>query len=1730
MYKRIIRVILAIAFLLYGNSSLALSVSQLGPLNANDLVTELIDTSNSQIDISGTKYRGAYQASGIFSDGMEDGLGIESGVILTTGKVINAIGPNSCYKTTTVNRRPGDSSLNTLASGSTTYDASVLEFDFIPQGDTLKFEYVFASEEYHEWVSSKFNDIFGFFIDDQNIAIVPKSSTPVAINTINKWSNSQYYHDNEYPYPDNVTDYNKNTCQPGISTPFLTEFDGFTAVLTAVAKVTPGQKHHMKLAISDRGDFSLDSAVFIKGKSFTLVVPPPATTLISPSGIIDTNTPTLSWQEVPTATVYELQLVDSNDHVLIDNKYYADEIACSNNGSCSVTPETFLPDGTYQWQVKTQNQAGGDLWSNTLSFTVKTLPDPATLVAPLENIIKCTLSPTYEWQPADLATRYFLHIEDNNNQIFEQWYNASEANCENGTTTCSVTPSFQAVEGIVEWQVKTANAKGEGPWSTTGSFTLKCPPTSTTLVPSTTNTGNTVLPGLISGQSITGIPLPANNPTSYSWEAVPDTTLYRLQIQNQAGEVVVAKWYSADNLNCGQGQSVCSVNLEVDLPDGNYQWQVQTRNEVGAGPWSQPLPMTIKLLPDPAILISPTATLLSCQQEPTYTWQVAYLATRYLLSVQDALGVTTEHWYTDIEANCTTTTCSVTPDFSVAEGNIQWRVKTANQKGEGPWSTPLSFTIKCPPPPTTLVEAIPTTDSNLIAYSWKTVPSATLYQLRIKNQQGQVVLKKWYSAATLNCNSDQENCLVNLGLNLPDGTYQWEVQTRNEIGNGDWSNILPLIIKTLPDAATLVSPTATTLLNCTQIPTYRWKPANLATKYLLSVQDASKLTERWYSITEANCTDTLCSVTPDFYVVEGNVNWRVKTANTKGEGPWSESWSFAVQCPPPAATLISPTGVINDNTPTYNWNVVPAATTYRLQVFDVNSQIVVDEPSINCNVNQGTCSFTPHPKLTDGNYTWRIQTQNQVGSGAWSEMMPMTIKVVPDAATLISPTQAFVNCNQLPTYSWKPTELATRYLLTVQDSLETKERWYSSTEANCTLNDCSVTPDFKPAEGNVSWQIKAANLEGEAPWSETLSFTMKCPPTTATLLTTSSTMDNTLIQNTPTTYKWEAVPGATSYQLQIKDSQGQIVMEQWYSAASLTCSNPSQVICSANVNLSLPDDDYEWQVQVHNEVSSSPWSSSSSFTVKRLPDATDLISPNQTLVNCDLIPTYSWQPAALATQYLLSVQDSQGITERWYSDSEANCMTATCSITPDFQLAGGEVQWRIKSANSEGEGPWSEALSFVVQCPPVATTLISPSGVISDNMPTYTWNTLANATTYQLQVMDASNQVIIEETISNCDSDQPVCAFNSTMPLVDGNYSWNIQTQNQVGNGLWSQPLSFTVLTTPLAATLISPQVTLHHNLPTYTWQEVSKATQYLLQVQDASGQVFEKTYTSAEVNCNEVTHLCSATPDKELAEGEAQWWIQAANSSGDGPLSAAMSFTVEKVTTCKLYAVDDEGLNDSQFLVIDPQTTDVTALGALYVAHDIEALDAAVETEQLYAASGKDALLPGVLYTVDSSTGELYSLGDLGLDDVSGLSFNPLTGILWGWAPKSGLFWVDVNQLPLLPQFEWLSTMRIDDLTWNEAGTELYLAQRNKILRYEGNTAKPTLICTLPEERKIEALEMIPGNVLLMGIDGKDIVYTTVNIDSNKNCVIEPFDTLETPYQDIEGMTLGCSRHYVVE
>lgn len=182
-------------------------------------------------------------------------VGISEGVVLSSGEVAEVVGPNDSGGNTSGSfSGAGDPDLDALVGG-TTRDAAVLNMTFIPTGSDLQINYVFASEEYQEFVNSSFNDVFGFFVNGTNCATVAEAdgtTLPVSINAINHLKNTQIYVDN-----------------PSGSNAYDTQFDGFTQVLTCFATVMPGVPNTLKLALADTSDSILDSAVFLETSGIT---------------------------------------------------------------------------------------------------------------------------------------------------------------------------------------------------------------------------------------------------------------------------------------------------------------------------------------------------------------------------------------------------------------------------------------------------------------------------------------------------------------------------------------------------------------------------------------------------------------------------------------------------------------------------------------------------------------------------------------------------------------------------------------------------------------------------------------------------------------------------------------------------------------------------------------------------------------------------------------------------------------------------------------------------------------------------------------------------------------------------------------------------------------------------------------------------------------------------------------------------------------------------------------------------------------------------------------------------------------------------------------------------------------------------------------------------------------------------------------------------------------------
>ena len=225
------------------------------------------------LTVSNVAYTGSPLATGTFT-GM-DAIGFGSGIVLDTGEANEVVGPNEIEDNSTDFGLPGDSSLDTIVTPLETFDASVLEFDFVPAADTVRFEYVFGSEEYNNFVNTEFNDVFAFLVNGTNCATVPGTNPaqPVSINTVNGGnpvspvpvdpSNPQFYRNN-------------SNNDPGPAT-IDVELDGLTTVFTCEAKVNPNVTNTLKLAVADTADGDLDTAVFIQSKSLAVNVPPVCT-------------------------------------------------------------------------------------------------------------------------------------------------------------------------------------------------------------------------------------------------------------------------------------------------------------------------------------------------------------------------------------------------------------------------------------------------------------------------------------------------------------------------------------------------------------------------------------------------------------------------------------------------------------------------------------------------------------------------------------------------------------------------------------------------------------------------------------------------------------------------------------------------------------------------------------------------------------------------------------------------------------------------------------------------------------------------------------------------------------------------------------------------------------------------------------------------------------------------------------------------------------------------------------------------------------------------------------------------------------------------------------------------------------------------------------------------------------------------------------------------------------
>jgi CSLREA domain-containing protein len=298
---------------------------------------------------------------------------------------------------------------------------------------------------------------------------------------------------------------------------------------------------------------------------------------------------------------------------------------------------------------------------------------------------------------------------------------------------------------------------------------------------------------------------------------------------------------------------------------------------------------------------------------------------------------------------------------------------------------------------------------------------------------------------------------------------------------------------------------------------------------------------------------------------------------------------------PGAASLISPSGTINDSTPDFSWDAVFGATWYYLWVNAPSGNGFIQQwysaADAGCPSGTGTCTVTSPKTLSGGAHTWWIRTWNSQGYGPWSDPglnFNVSLPTAPGVATQVSPSGAITDTR--PTYTWNAVSGVTWYYLWVKrPSGDPIKQWYEASVI-CSGGTCSIEHPVDLSAGQHTWWVQTWNAGGFGPWSAGLTFTVNAPGVATLVSPNGNTNDIT------PTYTWNAVPGATWYYLWVNAPSGNGFIQLWYTAAQAGCPNGTGS-CSVTPAQNHALGAHTWWIRTWSSAGYGPWSNAMNFSV-----------------------------------------------------------------------------------------------------------------------------------------------------------------------------------------------------------------------------------------------------------------------------------------------------------------------------------------------------------------------------------------------------------------------------------------------------------------------------------------------------------------------------------------------------
>lgn len=200
------------------------------------------------------------------------------------------------------------------------------------------------------------------------------------------------------------------------------------------------------------------------GQTFTVTgTRPGVVTLLQPTGVIDTFTPTFAWLDIADVEAFEVwvgyRASPTAALTTAHQQTYTRAAACVD-GLCRLTvPALVLANREHLWNVRAINPAGkGDWLATSVRFTVA-VPPPAApaLVSPADDAILYTTNrPTFVWNTVPNARGYILQVMDSQGVlVYNKTHFVYESVC--AADRCTVTLPTPIRYGGYRWRVTSGN-------------------------------------------------------------------------------------------------------------------------------------------------------------------------------------------------------------------------------------------------------------------------------------------------------------------------------------------------------------------------------------------------------------------------------------------------------------------------------------------------------------------------------------------------------------------------------------------------------------------------------------------------------------------------------------------------------------------------------------------------------------------------------------------------------------------------------------------------------------------------------------------------------------------------------------------------------------------------------------------------------------------------------------------------------------------------------------------------------------------------------------------------------------------------------------------------------------------------------------------------------------------------------------------------------------------------